>query len=79
MLVRGVAYTLFVCAAEIKVLDPRPTQSSVFGDKGQIMPIAALFWAVEQSHFVLKNSDDSSIEEMRCTLGDGAENSHKSQ
>lgn len=36
-------------------------------------PVAALLWAVEPSHFVLTNSDDSNANEMRRTLGDGAE------
>lgn len=71
--------TLFICAPKIKVLDPRPTRSGVFSDKGQIMPIAAQLWAVEPGHFALTNSDDSNANEMRRTLGDGAKNSHTSQ
>lgn len=51
VLIHGVATPMFVCAPKIKVLDPHPARSGVFRDKGQIMPIAALLWAVEPSHF----------------------------
>lgn len=61
--------TRFVCAPQIKVLDPRPARSRVLGDKGQIMPVAAL-WAVEPSHFVLTNCDESNANKMRRALGE---------
>lgn len=54
------------------MLDLNPTVSSVFRDKGRIMPIAVLLCAVQLSHFVLTNSDDSNSNEMRRALKDGA-------